>query len=82
MEIEDLKLELQKSKKKVIGTAYAATNKFRVVVIALPFFKMQSKEMEHDSRIDARENMAKMREESLIAELENLANALESERAK
>ncbi|VDD74696.1 unnamed protein product [Mesocestoides corti] len=59
MEVEDLKLELQKKAK-----------------------KLQSKELEHDSRLDARENMAKMREESLIAELENLTSALEQERAK
>ncbi|VDM17198.1 unnamed protein product [Hydatigera taeniaeformis] len=59
MEMEDLKLEAQKSAK-----------------------KLQSKEMEHDSRLDARESMAKMREESLIAELENLTSTLESERNK
>ncbi|KAL5965893.1 Rootletin [Taenia solium] len=57
MEVEDLKLEVQKNAKK-------------------------SKEMEHDSRLDARESMAKMREESLIAELENLTTTLEAERNK
>ncbi|KAH9279178.1 Rootletin [Echinococcus granulosus] len=59
MEVEDLKLEVQKNAK-----------------------KLQSKEMEHDSRLDARESMAKMREESLIAELENLTSTLEAERNK
>lgn len=44
--------------------------------------KLQSKEQEQGSRLDARENLAKMREESLIAELENLSSALEQERAK
>ncbi|CDS36972.1 Rootletin [Echinococcus multilocularis] len=59
MEVEDLKLEVQKNAK-----------------------KLQSKEMEHGSRLDARESMAKMREESLIAELENLTSTLEAERNK
>nr|CDS29247.1 Rootletin [Hymenolepis microstoma] len=44
--------------------------------------KLQSKELEQESRLDARESVAKMREESLIAELENLTGALEAERAK
>uniref|UniRef100_A0A0X3PDD7 Rootletin-like coiled-coil domain-containing protein n=1 Tax=Schistocephalus solidus TaxID=70667 RepID=A0A0X3PDD7_SCHSO len=44
--------------------------------------KLQSKTMENDSRLEARENMAKMREDSLIAELENIAATLEQERAK
>ncbi|VDO05678.1 unnamed protein product [Rodentolepis nana] len=59
MEIEDLKIKLQKNTK-----------------------KLHSKELEQESRLDARENVAKMREESLIAELENLTDALEAERAK
>ncbi|BHF80785.1 hypothetical protein SprV_0702391300 [Sparganum proliferum] len=44
--------------------------------------KLQSKTMENDSRLEARENMAKMREDNLIAELENMAATLEQERAK